>query len=104
MNFVSYFLTTYVTKSVFRFVDDMLTETASVEIMNNHTQRMLEWKRKERPAAKFYKGNCIAFHYLHFEKILEDIVAVEKVNAMFGYPDADQKGRCLESAPRYFVK
>lgn len=88
-----------------RYVDGMLTETPSIESMNSNIQSMLEWKRKERPAAKVYRGNCIApFHYLHFDEILRDIGAVNKVTGMFTYPDADQYGRCLESAPQYFVE
>ena len=74
------------------------------EEMNDEIERLLEWKRKVRPAAMVYGGNCIApFHHLHFDEILNDVGATETYDSMFGYPDADKIGQCLESAPKYLV-
>jgi hypothetical protein len=74
--------------------------------MNADIDIMLNWKRKERPAAGVYGGLCVApYHFKHFDELLADMGAkitkrgalVEKVTP----PDADAFARYLASVPEY---
>ena len=87
-----------------RYVDGMLAKQPSTNEMEITIDRTLDWKRNMYPAAKSFKGGCIApFHHLHFDEILDDMGAKKKNNSWFIYPKAELYGACLQSAPAYTV-
>ncbi|MEL6427390.1 MAG: monooxygenase, partial [Pseudomonadota bacterium] len=70
-------------------------------------EMMLDWKRKERPAAQIYGGLCSApFHFKHFDELLADMGARKRKRSnplaeQFGYPDHAAYGEFLASCPQY---
>lgn len=90
-----------------RFADGKLARQPSRDAMEKNMQMMLEWRRKERPAAQVYGGLCSApFHFKHFDELLEDMGASERKKAnplaeTFTYPDHKAYGRYLASTPQY---
>lgn len=90
-----------------RYADGQLDNQPTPEAMNKNIDRMLDWKRNERPAAKVYGGLCSApFHFRHFDEVLSDIGAkkTKRSNPLaekFRYPDAKAYGEFLASAPQY---
>ena len=87
-----------------RYMDGKLANQPSRKEMDTEIDRMLNWKRNARPAAKAYGGNCVApFHYAHFDELLEDMGAARD-SSWFTYPDADNYAKLLASAPHYEVK
>ena len=87
-----------------RYADGMLVagRVPSLEKMEDEIEHLLDWKRKERPAAMVYGGNCVApFHNLHFDEIFDDMGSTLKYGSMFSYPDADKFGECLDSLLKY---
>ncbi len=90
-----------------RFADGQLANQPSDQEMRENIDRMLDWKRRERPAAKVYGGLCSApFHFKHFDELLADIGARKRKRAnplaeQFSYPNADAYGSYLASAPQY---
>mmetsp|Transcript_25398 Transcript_25398/g.33795 ORF Transcript_25398/g.33795 Transcript_25398/m.33795 type:complete len:235 (+) Transcript_25398:2-706(+) len=90
-----------------RYADGMLIKNGdkTKDEMRANINRMLDWKRRVRPAASVYGGNCVApFLHLHFDEILNDVGATLSYDSMFGYPDAEKFGKCLDSAPKYKVQ
>lgn len=90
-----------------RFADGKLARQPSRDAMEKNMQMMLDWRRKERPAAQVYGGLCSApFHFKHFDELLEDMGASERKKAnplaeTFTYPDHKAYGRYLASTPQY---
>lgn len=87
-----------------RYTDGILVPEAmlSSDEMKEEIEHLLDWKRKERPAAMVYGGNCVAsFHHLHFDELFNDMGATLSYGSMFSYPDADKFGECLNSLPTY---
>ena len=59
-----------------RYADGQLANQPSDREMRDNIEKMLDWKRRERPAAKVYGGLCSApFHFKHFDEVLVDIGA-----------------------------
>lgn len=90
-----------------RYADGKLARQPSAADMARNIEEMLEWRRKERPAAKVYGGLCSApFHFRHFDELLADMGAgkTKRSNPLaeqFSYPDADAYGEFLASTPQY---
>jgi dimethylaniline monooxygenase (N-oxide forming) len=90
-----------------RYADGMLARQPTADAMTRDIDMMLDWKRKERPAAMVYGGLCSApFHFRHFDELLADIGAAVRrrgnpLAEYFGFPDASAYGRFLGSAPQY---
>ncbi|MCE8536432.1 NAD(P)/FAD-dependent oxidoreductase [Ruegeria pomeroyi] len=90
-----------------RFADGQLVHQPSAKEMNANIEMMLNWRRKERPAAQVYGGLCSApFHFKHFDELLADMGAGVRKRAnplaeQFSYPDARSYGRFLASTPQY---
>ncbi len=90
-----------------RYADGHLANQPSDQEMRDNIDRMLDWKRRERPAAKVYGGLCSApFHFKHFDELLADIGARKRKRSnplaeQFSYPNADAYGSYLASAPQY---
>ena len=90
-----------------RYADGQLANQPSDKEMRDNIDRMLDWKRRERPAAKVYGGLCSApFHFKHFDELLADIGARKRKRSnplaeQFSYPNADAYGSYLASAPQY---
>lgn len=90
-----------------RYADGKLAKQPSAADMTRNIEDMLEWRRKERPAAKVYGGLCSApFHFRHFDELLSDMGAgkTKRSNPLaeqFSYPNADAYGEFLASAPQY---
>ncbi|MCE8545433.1 NAD(P)/FAD-dependent oxidoreductase [Ruegeria pomeroyi] len=90
-----------------RFADGQLAHQPSAKEMNANIEMMLNWRRKERPAAQVYGGLCSApFHFKHFDELLADMGAGVRKRAnplaeQFSYPDARAYGRFLASTPQY---
>ncbi|KZM48829.1 NAD(P)/FAD-dependent oxidoreductase [Labrenzia sp. OB1] len=90
-----------------RYADGKLANQPSAAEMNENIDMMLNWKRKERPAAKVYGGLCSApFHFKHFDELLNDMGATRKKRGnplaeQFSYPNAPAYGTFLASTPQY---
>ncbi|MDC0660118.1 FAD-dependent oxidoreductase [Leisingera sp. SS27] len=90
-----------------RYADGKLARQPSREEMDKNIQMMLDWRRKERPAAQIYGGLCSApFHFKHFDELLMDMGATQwkRSNPLveqFAPPDASAYGRFLATAPHY---
>ncbi|SEO45294.1 Predicted flavoprotein CzcO associated with the cation diffusion facilitator CzcD [Salinihabitans flavidus] len=90
-----------------RYADGQLAHQPSDTEMRDNIEMMLNWRRKERPAAKVYGGLCSApFHFKHFDELLADIGARKRKRAnplaeQFSYPNAAAYGTYLASAPQY---
>ncbi|MES0882401.1 flavin-containing monooxygenase [Roseibium sp. SCP14] len=90
-----------------RYADGQLANQPSVKEMRENIDTMLEWRRKERPAAKVYGGLCSApFHFRHFDELLTDMGATRNKRSnplaeQFSYPNADAFGEFLASTPQY---
>ncbi|MCR9138435.1 MAG: NAD(P)/FAD-dependent oxidoreductase [Alphaproteobacteria bacterium] len=90
-----------------RFVDGQLANQPTDQEMRDNIEMMLNWKRKERPAAQVYGGLCSApFHFRHFDELLDDIGVRQRKRSnplaeQFSYPHAPSYGRYLASAPQY---
>jgi len=90
-----------------RFADGQLANQPSDRQMRDNIEMMLDWRRKERPAAKVYGGLCSApFHFRHFDELLADMGAArcKRSNPLaeqFSYPNADAFGGYLASTPQY---
>lgn len=91
-----------------RFADGKLDNQPTYNEMTTDIDKMLSWKRNERPAAKIYGGLCSApFHFKHFDELLVDMGATSRKRGLiaeqFKYPDAAAYGRFLASTPQYQV-
>lgn len=90
-----------------RYADGQLANQPTARQMNDNIEMMLNWKRKERPAAQVYGGLCSApFHFKHFDELLADMGAKVRKRAnplaeQFSYPNAQAFGRFLASTPQY---
>ena len=89
-----------------RFADGRLARQPDADEMNAGIDRMLRWRREERPAAQVYGGLCTApFHFRHFDELLADMGAnLRRRGALaerFRPPDAEAYGRFLASVPAY---
>lgn len=92
-----------------RYADGQLANQPNPTTMNENIDMMLNWKRRERPAAKIYGGLCSApFHFRHFDELLADIGATKTKRSnplaeKFVHPNAAAYGEFLASAPQYQV-
>jgi cation diffusion facilitator CzcD-associated flavoprotein CzcO len=90
-----------------RYMDGQLAVQPSEAQMNANIDMMLDWKRKERPAAQIYGGLCSApFHFKHFDELLADMGAQKRKRAnplaeQFSYPSFEAYGEFLASCPQY---
>lgn len=90
-----------------RYADGQLARQPSEAEMRENIQMMLDWRRRERPAAQVYGGLCSApFHFKHFDELLADMGARKRKRAnplaeYFSYPNADAFGEFLASTPQY---
>lgn len=90
-----------------RYMDGKLVNQPTEGQMRENMAMMLDWRRKERPAAQVYGGLCSApFHFKHFDELLSDMGATvaKRGNPLaetFSYPSAPAYGRYLASAPQY---
>lgn len=90
-----------------RYADGQLARQPSDAEMRDNIEMMLNWRRKERPAAQVYGGLCSApFHFKHFDELLADMGArkTKRSNPLaeqFSFPDADAYGEFLASTPQY---
>ncbi len=90
-----------------RYADGQLANQPTEAQMRENIQMMLDWRRKERPAAQVYGGLCSApFHFKHFDELLVDMGAkkAKRSNPLaeqFSYPDAEAYGEFLASTPQY---
>jgi lysophospholipase L1-like esterase len=90
-----------------RYADGQLARQPNRDEMEKNMQMMLDWRRKERPAAQVYGGLCSApFHFKHFDELLADIGARKRKRSnplaeQFSYPSAPAYGEYLASAPQY---
>ena len=90
-----------------RFADGQLTNQPSDRQMRDNIDMMLDWRRKERPAAQVYGGLCSApFHFRHFDELLADMGATVSKRSnlfaeQFSYPNAAAYGGYLASTPQY---
>lgn len=90
-----------------RYADGQLACQPSDTDMRGNIEMMLNWRRKERPAAQVYGGLCSApFHFKHFDELLADMGArkAKRSNPLaeqFSFPDADSYGEFLASTPQY---
>ena len=92
-----------------RYADGQLAKQPTDAQMRENMQMMLDWRRKERPAAQAYGGLCSApFHFKHFDELLDDMGATKRTRSnplaeQFSYPNADAFGEYLASTPQYSV-
>lgn len=92
-----------------RYMDGQLARQPSGAEMTENIEMMLNWKRKERPAAQIYGGLCSApFHFKHFDELLADMGAKTRKRAnplaeQFSYPSYAAYGQFLASCPKYTV-
>lgn len=90
-----------------RYADGQLAQQPTEAEMRENMAMMLDWRRRERPAAQVYGGLCSApFHFKHFDELLADIGATKRKRAnplaeQFSYPNAAAYGSFLASAPQY---
>lgn len=90
-----------------RYADGQLAHQPSDAEMRANIETMLDWRRRERPAAQVYGGLCSApFHFKHFDELLADMGARKRKRAnplaeQFSYPNADSYGTFLASTPQY---
>ena len=90
-----------------RFADGKLANMPSRDAMEKNMQMMLDWRRRERPAAQVYGGLCSApFHFKHFDELLDDMGAAKRKRSnplaeQFSYPNAAAYGEYLASTPQY---
>lgn len=90
-----------------RYMDGQLARQPSEAEMNENIELMLNWRRKERPAAQVYGGLCSApFHFQHFDELMQDMGATrwKRSNPLvetFSYPDAKAYGDFLATTPEY---
>ncbi|MGR3621624.1 flavin-containing monooxygenase [Pseudophaeobacter sp.] len=90
-----------------RYADGKLAQQPSRADMDRNIEMMLDWRRRERPAAQVYGGLCSApFHFKHFDELLSDMGATKTKRAnplaeQFSYPNAPAYGAFLASAPQY---
>lgn len=90
-----------------RFADGQLANQPNAASMNANIDMMLNWKRRERPAAQIYGGLCSApFHFKHFDELLADMGAKIRKRGnplaeQFSYPNAAAYGTFLASTPQY---
>ena len=90
-----------------RYADGQLAQQPSRAEMDANIEMMLNWRRKERPAAQVYGGLCSApFHFKHFDELLADMGAAKRKRSnplaeQFSYPSAPAYGEFLASAPQY---
>ncbi|MEL6127567.1 MAG: NAD(P)/FAD-dependent oxidoreductase [Pseudomonadota bacterium] len=90
-----------------RYADGQLADQPDGAAMTRNIEMMLDWKRKERPAAQIYGGLCSApFHFKHFDELLADMGARKRKRSnplaeQFGYPDHAAYGEFLASCPQY---
>lgn len=90
-----------------RYADGQLARQPDHAEMNANIEMMLNWRRKERPAAKIYGGLCSApFHFGHFDELLADMGAKKKKRSnplaeQFSYPHAPSYGEYLASTQDY---
>lgn len=93
-----------------RYADGQLERQPSRDDMERNMQMMLDWRRKERPAAQVYGGLCSApFHFKHFDELLGDMGATKRkrnnpLAEQFSYPNASAYGEYLASTPQYQVQ
>ncbi|WP_282052719.1 flavin-containing monooxygenase [Phaeobacter inhibens] len=92
-----------------RYADGQLANQPSRAEMDDSIEMMLNWRRRERPAAQVYGGLCSApFHFKHFDELLSDMGArVHKrknpLVEQFAPPDATAYGQFLATTPQYRV-
>ncbi len=92
-----------------RYMDGQLAHQPTDADMRQNIDMMLEWRRKERPAAQVYGGLCSApFHFKHFDELLADMGATKTkrsnpIAEQFSYPDHRAYGEFLASTPQYTV-
>lgn len=90
-----------------RYADGKLDHQPTRDEMEKNMQMMLDWRRKERPAAQVYGGLCSApFHFKHFDELLRDMGARKRKRSnplaeQFSYPNASAYGEFLASTPQY---
>ena len=71
-----------------RYADGMLDHQPTETEMRDNIEMMLNWRRKERPAAQVYGGLCSApFHFKHFDELLADIGA-KRASAQTRWPSS----------------
>ena len=93
-----------------RYADGQLARQPRAEEMRADIDRMLDWKRRERPAAQVYGGLCSApFHFKHFDELLADMGARVRKRAnpfaeQFSYPSAPAYGSYLATLPDYALE
>ncbi|MCV3273675.1 flavin-containing monooxygenase [Roseobacter sinensis] len=90
-----------------RYADGQLARQPSAAEMEANIEMMLDWRRRERPAAQVYGGLCSApFHFKHFDELLADMGARKRKRSnplaeQFSYPDYRAYGAFLASCPQY---
>ncbi|MFV1656476.1 MULTISPECIES: flavin-containing monooxygenase [unclassified Phaeobacter] len=90
-----------------RYADGKLAHQPSRAEMEQNIEMMLDWRRRERPAAQVYGGLCSApFHFKHLDELLADMGAQQRKRKnplveQFSPPDAAAYGQFLASAPQY---
>lgn len=93
-----------------RFADGKLLNQPDQAAMTANIEKMLDWRRNQRPAAQVYGGLCSApFHFRHFDELLADMGCEKKSRSnplaeQFSYPNAEAYGSYLASAPQYTVE
>jgi cation diffusion facilitator CzcD-associated flavoprotein CzcO len=93
-----------------RYADGQLAQQPSRAQMEANIDMMLDWRRRERPAAQVYGGLCSApFHFKHFDELLSDMGARTRKRAnplaeQFSYPSAPAYGEFLASTPQYHAE
>lgn len=92
-----------------RYVDGMLKHQPTRTEMQADIERMLVWKRKERPVAALYGGLCIApFHFRHFDQLVTDIGGIPPREAPLGTwlkpLDPVAYGASLRAVPDYVAE
>ncbi|OWU72177.1 NAD(P)/FAD-dependent oxidoreductase [Phaeobacter sp. 22II1-1F12B] len=90
-----------------RYMDGQLARQPSRAEMDANIDEMLNWRRKERPAAQVYGGLCSApFHFRHFDELMQDMGAQtwkrsNPISETFAPPSAAAYGQFLATAPQY---
>ena len=90
-----------------RYMDGQLTRQPTRQDMDANIDAMLNWRRKERPAAQVYGGLCSApFHFRHFDELMQDMGATrwKRPNPLaetFSPPNAAAYGAFLATTPQY---
>lgn len=90
-----------------RYADGQLKNQPNEQQMRVNIDMMLNWRRKQRPAAQVYGGLCSApFHFKHFDELVADMGCKKKGRSnplaeQFSYPNAEAYGTYLASAPQY---